>query len=170
MMRWQHYTQYLHCYLWGLEDPYSQAALWFLWSLEDPAGHLLLAHPTELTGAMQVSHQFSINVTLPKLSLVFAHYKRYISFKLCYIFMLVNQNSWVWICSVVGALPVNHESGSGLRNLYPKGVYFFSFALFILLGYSWLTMLWQFQMNSKGTQPHIYTSPFSLNPLKRGSF
>ena len=30
-----------------------------------------------------------------------------------------------------------------------------------VLGYSQLTMLWQFQMNSKGTQPYIYMYAFS---------
>ena len=35
------------------------------------------------------------------------------------------------------------------------------FTCFILyLGYSQLTMLWQFQLNSKGTEPYIYTYPF----------
>ena len=30
-----------------------------------------------------------------------------------------------------------------------------------VLGYSQLTMLWKFQMSSKGTQPYIYMYPFS---------
>ena len=29
-----------------------------------------------------------------------------------------------------------------------------------MLGYSQLTMLWQFQVNSKGTQPYIFLDPF----------
>ena len=31
------------------------------------------------------------------------------------------------------------------------------------MGYRWLTMLWQFQLNSKGTQRDIYMYPFSPN-------
>ena len=38
-------------------------------------------------------------------------------------------------------------------------VFFWTF--YFVLGYSRLTMLWQFQVNSEGTQPHIYVRPFS---------
>ena len=30
--------------------------------------------------------------------------------------------------------------------------------------YSWLTILWWFQVNSEGTQPYIYVHPFSPSP------
>ena len=38
-------------------------------------------------------------------------------------------------------------------------VFFWTF--YFVLGYSRLTMLWQFQVNREGTQPHIYVYPFS---------
>ena len=39
-------------------------------------------------------------------------------------------------------------------NLFKKTFYF-------VLGYSWLTRLWQFQVNTKGIQPYIYMYQFS---------
>ena len=40
--------------------------------------------------------------------------------------------------------------------------FFFSFATFyFVLGYSLSIMLWEFQVDSKGTQPHTYMYPFS---------
>ena len=46
---------------------------------------------------------------------------------------------------------------------------FFNFNFFntknnFVLGYSQLTMLWSFQVNSKGAQPYIYMYPFSPKP------
>ena len=35
---------------------------------------------------------------------------------------------------------------------------------YFVLGYSWLTMLWWFQVNNRGTQPWIYMYPFSPRP------
>ena len=49
----------------------------------------------------------------------------------------------------------------GIYGLIP---FFFFFKLkpfYLVLGYSWLTMLWQFRVNSKGTQSYIYLYPFS---------
>ena len=48
--------------------------------------------------------------------------------------------------------------------------FFFNFifntqSIFFLLRFSWLTMLWYFQsLSREGTQPHIYTHPFSPKP------
>ena len=36
---------------------------------------------------------------------------------------------------------------------------------YFLLGYSQLSVLWLFQVNSEGTQPYIYMYPFSPRPL-----
>ena len=44
-------------------------------------------------------------------------------------------------------------------------IFFFpNFRLFIVLGYSRLTTLWLFQVNSKGSQPYVHINPFSLKP------
>lgn len=46
-----------HCYLWGLEDPYCQAALGSLWSLEDLGGHLPLECPKVQVFLQDLEHQ-----------------------------------------------------------------------------------------------------------------
>ena len=43
-----------------------------------------------------------------------------------------------------------------------QGDLYLFLTFYFLLGYSWLTMLWWFQVNSKGTQPYIYVYPFCL--------
>ena len=40
--------------------------------------------------------------------------------------------------------------------------FFFFLSFYVVLGYSWLTMLRWFQVNSKGTQPYMDMDPFSL--------
>ena len=52
-------------------------------------------------------------------------------------------------------------------NIYisPHPVFFFFlFWTYFVLGYSQLTSLWQFQVNSKGTPPYMYMYPFSPKP------
>ena len=39
--------------------------------------------------------------------------------------------------------------------------FFFFWTFYFVLGYSQLTMLWQFQVNSKGTRPCVHMYPFS---------
>lgn len=45
----KHCSLYSHCYLWGLEGPCFQAALWCQLSLEDLTGHLPQERPAGLT-------------------------------------------------------------------------------------------------------------------------
>ena len=40
-------------------------------------------------------------------------------------------------------------------------VFFFFLTFYFVLECNWLIMLWQFQVDSKGTQPYIYMYPFS---------
>ena len=60
---------------------------------------------------------------------------------------------------------------TALSDLSEKELHSFSplkfQTFYFLLGYSRLTMLWQFQVNSEGTKPYIYISFLPQSPLLR---
>ena len=90
-----------------------------------------------------------------------------------------NWNSYYWVKNGTGFGPstkngsshtqlwfchLSTEKISSARRLQTKqtliswlGIYFFNF--YFILEYSQLTMLWQFQVRSRATQPHICTYP-----------
>ena len=67
----------------------------------------------------------------------------------CFLLTLAKDSTTQW--SFVSA-------SGGWGDVRSFGSLFF-FTFYFILGYSQLTMLWQFQVNSEGTQPYLY--PFS---------
>ena len=76
-----------------------------------------------------------------------------------------------WSLVYIDSVPyLNQWESSKTVFFFPfKKFYLFIFKLFYFVsGYSWWTMLWQFQMGSEGAQPHTRMRPCSPNPLNSG--
>ena len=69
---------------------------------------------------------------------------------------------FIWIISWNSCV-MSSSSPPHLLNCFYWDSDFFKTSYFVL-GCSWWTILWKFQVTGKGTQPYIYTYPFSLKP------
>jgi len=81
------------------------------------------------------------------------------------VYNLESLLSILYIVSIVYLSQSQSPSSSHSRPPFPFGIcilcHFIFFYFNFVLEYSWLTMLWQFQVNSKGIQPYVCMYPFS---------
>ena len=68
--------------------------------------------------------------------------------------------------SIPTNVSISHHKGFSFSTSLPTFVvfyFFFFLTLYFILNCSRLTMLWWFQVDSKGTQPNRHMSPFSVS-------
>ena len=85
------------------------------------------------------------------------------------LYNLESPLSILYIVSTVYMSQSQSPNSSRSRPPFPFGIrilcHFIFFYFNFVLEYGWLTMLWQFQVNSKGTQPRLHVSILSPAPL-----
>ena len=124
------------------------------------SNHLVLCHPLLLLPSI-----FPSNRVFSNQSVLYIRWSKYWSFSISpsneYSGLTSFRIDWFDLLAVQGTLKSLLQHHSSKASILQCSAFFMVQLSYKVLGYNRLTMLWQFQVDSQGTQPSMYMDPFS---------